>query len=230
MPPLAVLFDFDGVIADTENHHVAAWQRTLAALGWMVPDAIAARAAEVDDREFLRTLFAEAGIEDADLEGWLGRKAALTRVLLRNSPRVYAGVHELIGRLKGRAKTGVVTGTSRENVEVVLESAGLADAFDVIVSKEDVQSAKPDPEGYALAVRQLGIKPTQAAAFEDSPSGLASAREAGLTCLAIGHRREFGPWVGDSVYFTGLEPVAGILRFLGWEDGASGNKGRSSAG
>ncbi|QEH37233.1 Beta-phosphoglucomutase [Aquisphaera giovannonii] len=225
MTPLALLLDFDGVVADTENHHVAAWQRTLAALGWMVPDAIASRAAEADDRDFLRGLFAEAGIEDADLDGWIARKQALTRELLRHSPRVYPGVHQLVERLRGRAKLGVVSGTWRENVEAVLESAGLADAFDVIVAKEDVKAPKPDPEGYATAVRLLGVKPKRAAALEDSPAGVAAAREAGLTCLAVGHRREFGPWVGDTIYFTGLEPVSMILRHLGWED-STGAEGR----
>ena len=49
----AVLFDFDGVIADTENHHVAAWQRTFGLMGWLVPDLVCSRAAEQDDHEFL---------------------------------------------------------------------------------------------------------------------------------------------------------------------------------
>jgi HAD superfamily hydrolase (TIGR01509 family) len=221
MPPLVLLFDFDGVVADTENHHVAAWQRTLAALGWMVPDEVAARAAEADDREFLRTLFSEAGIEDGDLEGWLRRKQELTRCLLRNSPRVYPGVQELIDRLRGRVKLGIVTGTGRENVEVVLDSAGLTGVFDLIVAKEDVEAVKPHPEAYSLAIRHYGIEPGQAVALEDSPSGLAAARGAGVPCLAIGHRREYGPWVGDMVYFTGLEPVSGILRHLGWQEGAA---------
>ena len=52
-----MLFDFDGVIADTENHHVAAWERTLGRLGWELADEAAARAAEIDDRYFLQELF-----------------------------------------------------------------------------------------------------------------------------------------------------------------------------
>ena len=62
MPPKAILFDFDGVIADTGNHHIAAWQRTLAVMGWQIADEVAARSAEIDDREFLAELFAERGI------------------------------------------------------------------------------------------------------------------------------------------------------------------------
>ena len=73
----AVLLDFDGVIADTENHHIAAWQRTLAALGWQVPDEVAARSADVDDREFLRDLLAAHQITDGDIDGWVRKKQAL---------------------------------------------------------------------------------------------------------------------------------------------------------
>ncbi len=82
----ALLLDFDGVIADTENHHVAAWQRTLAALGWQVPDEVAARAAEVDDRLFLRDLFADQQIEGGEIEGWVQKKQALAIQMLRDAP------------------------------------------------------------------------------------------------------------------------------------------------
>src|SRR6516165_4379703 len=99
MPVQAVLLDFDGVIADTENHHIAAWQRTLMALGWQVPDEVAARSAEVDDREFLRELFADQGIADGDIEGWVRKKQRLTIALIRDTPRIYPGVIELVDGL-----------------------------------------------------------------------------------------------------------------------------------
>ena len=212
MAPLAVLFDFDGVIADTENHHIAAWQRTLMALGWEVPDEVAARSAEVDDREFLRELFAHHEILDGDIEGWVRKKQALTIRLLRDAPRLYPGVVELVGQLRGRVRMAIVSGTWRENVEAVLSNPGLAGAFELIIGKEDVGAVKPDPEAYLLALRRMGISAGQAVAIEDSPTGLAAARSAGIPSLAVGHRREFGPWVGDSTYFTGLEPVSGVLQ------------------
>jgi beta-phosphoglucomutase len=214
MPPRAVLFDFDGVIADTENHHIAAWQRTLLALGWEIPDEEAARSAEVDDREFLRVLFAARRVERADIEGWTRKKQKLTVELLRDAPRIYPGVIELIGNLRGRVRLAVVSGTWRENVEAVLANPSLAGEFELIVGKEDVKAVKPHPEAYLLALRKLGIGPSEAVAIEDSPSGITAARVAGIPSVAVGHRREFGHWVGDSVYFTGLEPVSGLLRHL----------------
>ena len=87
----AVLFDFDGVIADTVNVHVVAWQRTLSTLGWRVSDEVAARAGEVDDRAFLSDLFAKRGIESDKVDEWVRRKQVLTVELLKDSPRLHRG-------------------------------------------------------------------------------------------------------------------------------------------
>src|SRR3954469_18639961 len=206
MAPSAVLFDFDGVIADTENHHIAAWQRTLMALGWQVPDEVAARSAEVDDREFLRELFASQGIDDGDVEGWVRKKQALTIRLIRDAPRIYPGVIDLVAQLRGRVRLGVVSGTWRENIDAVLGSSVLRGAFEFVIGKEDVAAVKPDPEAYRLAIGRLAIEPGAAVAIEDSPTGVVAASAAGIPCIAVGHRREFGEWVGDSPYFSGLEP------------------------
>jgi HAD superfamily hydrolase (TIGR01509 family) len=215
MPPSAVLFDFDGVIADTENHHVAAWQRTLLAMGWQVPEEIAARATEIDDRLFLEEIFERNGVTDGDIEGWMRKKQALMVQMLQDACHIYPGVVELLHELRGHVRLAVVSGTWKENVEAVLSRKGLIDFFELIVSKEDVSSMKPDPEVYRVALDRLHLAAIQTVAIEDSPAGLAAAREAGIPSIAIGHRREFGEWVGDSVYITGFDPTTGVLRQLG---------------
>jgi HAD superfamily hydrolase (TIGR01509 family) len=217
MAPRAVLLDFDGVIADTENHHIAAWQRTLAALGWQLPDEVAAHSADVDDREFLRDLLAVQQISDGDIEGWVRKKQALMISMLRDSPRVYPGVQELVRHLRSRVRLAVVSGTWRENVETVLAASGLLAAFELIIGREDVGAVKPDPEAYLLALRRLELSACETVAIEDSATGLAAARAAGIAGIAVGHRREFGGWVGDATYFSGLEPISGLLRHLGLE-------------
>jgi HAD superfamily hydrolase (TIGR01509 family) len=185
------------------------------ALGWQVPDEVAARSAEIDDREFLRELFAEHGIEGGDVEGWVRKKQALTIRLIRDAPSLYPGVTELVAQLRGRVRMAIVSGTWRENVEAVAAAPGLEGAFELIIGKDDVAAVKPDPEAYRLALRRLAIGPEQAVAIEDSPTGVAAARAAGISCVALGHRREFGQWVGDGIYFSGLEPVSGLIRHLG---------------
>jgi HAD superfamily hydrolase (TIGR01509 family) len=216
MPPKAILFDFDGVIAETENHHVAAWQRTLSFMGLLVPDEVAARSAEVDDREFLADLFNARGIPDDKVDEWVGRKQALTVELLGYAPRIYPGVVELVARLRGKARLAVVSGTWRDNVRVVLGAGGLADAFDVIVGKEDVTQRKPDPEAYVLTLKKLRLSARSAVAIEDSPSGLSAARAAGIRRIAVGHRRPFGEWVEDATFCDGLNPIEKMLEQLGF--------------
>jgi beta-phosphoglucomutase len=215
MPLKAVLFDFDGVIAETENHHVAAWQRTLGVLGWQVPDAVAARSSEIDDREFLTELFAQRGIPVDKVDDWVRRKQVLTVQMLRDSPRLYPGVVDLVRKLKGKVRLAVVSGTWRENIQAVLEAAGLTTSFETIVGKEDVTLVKPDPQAYVLALKRLRLPARSVVAIEDSPSGLSSARAAGIRIIAVGHRRPFGDWVSDATYISGFEPVEGLLKHLG---------------
>ena len=158
MPTLAVLFDFDGVIADTENVHVAAWQRTFGLMGWFESDESCCKAVEVDDRAFLAEVFARRKIEGGDVEGWVARKQELTLRLLGDSPKVYPGVAALVEHLNGRVRLCVVTTTWRANVEAVLRASGLARAFEFVVAKEDVKATKPDPEGYRLALaKYIGL-------------------------------------------------------------------------
>ncbi len=211
----AVLLDFDGVIAETENHHIAAWQRTLSSMGWQVPDEAAARSADVDDRQFLTELFAQRGIVSGKVEDWVRRKQTLAVRMLKDSPWLYPGAVDLIRKLEGRAKLAVVSGTWRENIQAVLETCGLAGAFDLIIGKEDVTLVKPAPEAHQLALKRLRLSAKSCVAIEDSPSGLAAARAAGIRALAVGHRRPFGDWVGDAAYVSGFEPVEGLLRHLG---------------
>ena len=215
MPLKAVLLDFDGVIAETCNHHIAAWQRTLSTLGWQISDEVAARSTEIDDRDFLAELFAGRGIVSQKIDDWVLRKQVLTVQMLRESPRLYPGVFELIRLLSEKAKLAVVSGTWRENIQTVLGATGLSDRFDLIIGKEDVTSVKPAADAYLLALKKLRVAARSAVAIEDSPSGLASARAAGIRVIAVGHRHAFGDWVGDSLYVSGFEPVEGLLRNLG---------------
>lgn len=217
MSTRAVLFDFDGVIADTENVHVVAWQRTFGVMGWQESDEDCASAAEVDDRAFVAGVFARRKIEGGDVEGWIARKQELTLRLLADSPRVYPGVVALVGRLAGRVRLGVVTTTWRGNVEVVLDRAGLARSFEFVVAKEDVAATKPDPEGYRVALVRLGLPGSEVVALEDSVGGLAAAQGAGLRVLAIGHRKPPGDWQGDAPFVPGFANLGRVLEGLDLE-------------
>jgi beta-phosphoglucomutase len=212
----AVLFDFDGVIADTENHHVAAWERTLYTMGWEFPPELVARAAEIDDRVFLTDLFAMKSVAPGDVDGWVRRKQALVVEMLADSPRVYPGVPELVSRLATLGmRLAVVSTTWRENIQIVLRASGLEDAFREIVSKEDVEAPKPDPSCYRLALHRLRVATSQAVALEDAPTGISAARSAGIGVVAVGHRRPDGDWIAGAKFVRDLKDPDAVLEVIG---------------
>jgi HAD superfamily hydrolase (TIGR01509 family) len=185
-------------------------------MGWQVADEVAARSEEIDDRQFLADLFAQHGIEGAKIEEWARRKQVITVRLLKDAPPLFPGVVDLIKKLDGRARLAIVSGTWRENIRAVLEATRLAGSFGSIVAKEDVAAVKPAPDAYQLALKRLRLSTRSVVALEDSPTGLASARAAGIRAVAVGHRHPFGEWVGDATYISGLEPAEGLLQHLGF--------------
>ncbi len=209
-----MLFDFDGVLADTENVHVAAWERTFDQMGLEVAADVCACAAEIDDRAFLAEVLQSHEIDQADDEGWLKRKQDLTLALLGDTPRLYPGVVPLIAHLRGRVHLAVVSGTWRENVVCVLNAAGLADAFALILGKKDVEAVKPAPDVYRLALKRLGVKAASAVALEDSPTGLEAARAAGVRAVAVGHRRSQGDWTQGHPFVVDLRDADAVLDAL----------------
>ena len=88
-------------------------------------------------------------------------------------------------RLRGRVPLGLASNSPRFLVDAALATAGLTDAFDAVVSSDDVAHPKPAPDLYLLACERLGVAPAEALALEDTASGIASAKAAGLTCIAV---------------------------------------------
>jgi HAD superfamily hydrolase (TIGR01509 family) len=95
------------------------------------------------------------------------------------------GAIELVERLRGRVPMALASNSSRQLVSTALTTAGLTDAFDAIITADDVAAAKPAPDVYLLACERLGVSPEDSLALEDSPSGIAAAKAAGLACIAV---------------------------------------------
>jgi HAD superfamily hydrolase (TIGR01509 family) len=143
--------------------------------------------------------------------------------LFADSPRLYPGVAELVSELSARGvRLAVVSTTWRGNIEVALSSALLASHFETVVGKEDVSQTKPDPEAYELALKRLKLGPEAVVALEDSATGLASARRAGVRAVAVGHRQPRGEWADGAPFVESLARVSEVLALLGWPDATSG--------
>jgi HAD superfamily hydrolase (TIGR01509 family) len=115
----------------------------------------------------------------------VGEMLGLMHGHLREQVDGRPGAVELVERLRGRTRLGLASNTPRQLVDTALAAARIGDAFDAIVTSDDVEHSKPAPDLYLLACKRLGVAPADALALEDSPSGIAAAKAAGLTCIAV---------------------------------------------
>lgn len=191
----AVVFDFDGVIVDTERLHYEAFNRILEPMGmglaWedYVRDLIG-----FDDRGAFMWALKQAGRSPSpeEVRGLVERKAVTFNGMVSSgTPTPFPGSVELIRSLSGRIPLALCTGALRSDIEPILRGLDIASAFDAIVTADDVSVSKPDPMSYRLAVERLGdchggkISPASALAIEDTPTGIASAKGAGLRVLGL---------------------------------------------
>ena len=192
----AVVFDFDGVIVNTEPLHHAAFCEVLRPLGvdftW---EQYVSHFLGFDDRDAISEAFRKAGREigAGPLRHLIDAKAAaFERLAAERGAEPYPGVESLIRRLSGAVPLALCSGALRRDVEPILRRLALWDRFGVMVTADEVAASKPDPVSYALAVERLsaaypdrGIVPPRCVAIEDTPAGIEAARGAGLKVLAL---------------------------------------------
>ncbi|HEX2142815.1 MAG TPA: HAD family phosphatase [Candidatus Limnocylindria bacterium] len=181
----AVVFDMDGLLLDTE----ILWHQA-------ETDLFARHGVEFtwdDKMTVIGTSFAFTADYFADRLGVPREQgpALVTEMLelmhdnLRAQVNGRPGAIELVERLRGRTRLGLASNSPRALVDTALATAGLTDAFEAIVTSDDVDRSKPAPDLYLLACERLGVMPAEALALEDSASGVAAAKAAGLTCIAV---------------------------------------------
>lgn len=182
--PDAVVFDNDGLLLDTESVWTRAEEDLFERRGLTFTPA--------DKREMVGTSAAIAG---RLLEERLGSPAAeliseldaLVVAELEHGVEAMVGARELLGRLRERGTpVGIVSNSPLRFLRRSLEITGFEGAFDVVLSAHEVASPKPAPDAYLEACRRLGVRPgPSVVALEDSPSGVAAARAAGLTVIGV---------------------------------------------
>jgi len=190
----AIIFDFDGVIADSEPLHFASFRDVLAEEGIALSEAqYYARYLGFDD------VGALASIGAAQPEPWssarvtalAARKAARFEALQRDVAVLFPGAAEIIRRTAAEVPIAIASGALRAEIERVLDSTGLASCFTTIVGADDTPLSKPAPDPYLHAMARLSaavgesIPASSCVAVEDSVWGLESARAAGLHTVAV---------------------------------------------
>ncbi|MBK7404670.1 MAG: HAD family phosphatase [Phycisphaerales bacterium] len=190
-PIAAVIFDLDGTLANSELAHEEALRAAAASRGMTLSaENFQHRFVGLGESACFRILAQEQGIDltPALLEELLATKLDHFLALAgRGAVTPWPGAVELVAAASAAGRVALCTGSGRVSVAAILRAIGLADAFGVVVTSDDVARTKPDPEGYRLAAARLGVDPGASIAIEDSPTGVRAARAAGLQVFAVEH-------------------------------------------
>ena len=192
----AVIFDFDGVIVDTEPLHYKAFQQILVPQGmgysW---EQYKSTYMGFDDRDAFQEVYAinRLTIDVDELTDLIAVKAAIFQEIIRSGITAYPGAVELVKALhRTKIPLAICSGALRSDIVPILEMLDIKECFDIIVSADNVSKSKPDPESYHLAFDQLSnfhpkiqISKIHTVAIEDTPAGITSATDAGLMVIAI---------------------------------------------
>ncbi|HEV8320794.1 MAG TPA: HAD family phosphatase [Myxococcota bacterium] len=191
-PARAVVFDFDGVLFDTESLHLVAMQAAASGWGYTLDRSeYLDRYAGFDDRDLARTFLRDRrnGVDPSpeEIERLMAEKSRRFDALLPEA-RPFPGVVALVAGLAARAvPLAVCSGSWREEIDRLLAAAGMSGAFEIVVAADDTPRGKPDPAGYLYAARKLGAPPGLVVAVEDTPDGVSAARSAGLRVVGVAH-------------------------------------------
>jgi len=190
----AVVFDFDGVLANSEPLHLQAFQSALAEDGFALStQEYYEQYVGFDDEGVFARLARARGLTDAD--AWIARmvslKGARMQSLLDGASPLFPGADACVRSLASRVPVAIASGAVRDEILQVLETSGLADAFTAIVAAGETPRSKPAPDPYHRAVELMSqargtrLEPAFVAGIEDSVQGLVAARTAGLRTVGL---------------------------------------------
>jgi beta-phosphoglucomutase len=212
----SIVFDFDGVIADSEPLHFRAFQQTLADEGIGLTAAeYFARYLGYDDVGLLQTLATDRGLpmDASRLSSLLMRKGDRLQEMLKGGHVLFPGAVGFIRAAAAEVPIAIASGALRREIEEITDAAGIGELFTVVVAAGDTPQSKPSPAPYRLAFEQLqlhtetDLDPRRCVAIEDSQWGLDSAHGAGLRCVGVTNSYEAGALRGAELVVTGLDAL-----------------------
>jgi len=191
----AIIFDFDGVVVDSEPIHLKAFQEVLARNGVEMTRADYYETyLGFDDHDCFAAAGQDHGVNfpERQIAEMTARKTRLVQRAFAESLVALPGAVELIAAADAAGvPLAVCSGALRDEIELASKTVGAWEHFKIIVPAEDVQRGKPDPQGYQLALERLAdavgkkLLPGKTIAVEDSPAGIAAAKDAHMIVLAV---------------------------------------------
>lgn len=213
----AVLWDLDGVIADTGDYHYRAWG-----------DIFKEKGVTFTKEDFMRhfgqrhdTIIRFALGKDIPPDEFsiiTERKQQEYRRIVADNIKPLPGVMELIKSLNDhRIKTAIASSAPLENIEIIIRGLGIEDCFQAIAWGTEVPEGKPSPQIFLLAARKLGAEPGNCVVIEDAIAGVTAAKQAGMKCVAVtnshpGSSLKKADLIVDTLEAVGISDLDGLFR------------------
>ena len=188
MSTVGVVFDFDGVLANTELLHLRAYQQVLQRRGWWMDEAsYYERYLGYNDEETIRQYVADQRLplDAGGIRALVREKTVAYQGVLDGASIFYPGAADCVRALGREFPLAIASGSLGDEIARILRAEGLTDAFAAIVSADDVRRSKPAPDPYLAAAERMGVPAARCVAIEDTNRGLASAQAAGMRTIAI---------------------------------------------
>ncbi len=186
------IFDLDGVIVDTAKYHYLAWKNLANELGFDFTEEQNEAFKGVSRRRCLEILLELGGIEveEAQFEKWLLEKNEdyLSYIAKMDASEILPDVPKVLNFLKEN-KVPMALGSASKNAIPILEKVELLSYFDTVVDGNKVSRAKPDPEVFLIAARDLQVAPEKCVVFEDAVAGIEAANNASMISIGIGNSK-----------------------------------------
>jgi beta-phosphoglucomutase len=181
----AILWDMDGVIVMSGEHHYEAYRELFEEIG--VPFSREQYFDElfgVRNWDIIRTVAGD--LPRDEIERLAERKEEKFRRIARGKIEALPGAKEMIERAsESGVKQAIVSSTPCVNIELVLQELGMTEAFGTIVGEEDAEKGKPDPEGFLVAAERLGVEPAACVVIEDAPAGIEAGNAGGMRTIGV---------------------------------------------
>lgn len=180
----ALLFDMDGLMADTERLFIDSEREIARSYGKELTDAVLRKLMSRKPLESMGIFARELGIPESPEKLLAVRDQMMIR-RIESDLKPMPGLFEILDYFRGRKKLAVATGNNRMMTDLTLDKLGVRKYFDHIQTSENVANGKPDPDIYLAASDALGVGPAHCAVLEDSENGVASGRAAGCFVIAV---------------------------------------------
>jgi beta-phosphoglucomutase len=189
---IATLFDFDGVLVDSEPVHLAAFNDVLSPHGVAIEEReYSERYLSLDDAGVFRAVLSRSGrtLREEQVRALVAAKSPVFMKRFADSFRVFPGAAQLVTRRAQRGPVGIVSGALEQEITFALGKIGVLPLISFVVSAERSPTSKPDPGPFLVALEDLrrGGHPGPAVVVEDSTGGVRAAKAAGLRCVAVAH-------------------------------------------